>query len=111
MNEQDKQEWARFMRCLRIHEQGHVDLPHDFISTLVSSERKVSGSNQIQLRQHLVTLGQGLQQDLQNMHNDYDDENNHGESQGARLWPRGASPVKGEKFKSAPSMRSRPERP
>ena len=44
MNEQDKQEWARFMRCLRIHEQGHVDLPHDFISTLVSSERKVSGS-------------------------------------------------------------------
>lgn len=111
-NEQDRQEWARFMRCLRIHEQGHVDLAHNFISTLASSERQVSGSNQTQLQQQLVTLAQGLRQDLQNMHDDYDDETNHGESQGALLRPPGASPGEGEPVEPAPpSMRSRLERP
>jgi len=110
-NEQDRQEWARFMRCLRIHEQGHVDLAHDFISTLASSERQVSGSNQTQLQQRLVTLGQGLRQDLQNMHDDYDDETNHGESQGAVLRSPGALPVEGGGVEPAPSMRSRLERP
>lgn len=88
----ERQEWARFMRRLRVHEQGHVDLAYDFIQQIAPQDRQVTGATLPDIQQNLQVLGTTLQNGLQAQHDNYDIRTNHGATQGAVIRPPTASP-------------------
>jgi hypothetical protein len=87
----DRREWARFMRCTRIHEQGHVDLANDFLRSIDPQDRQVTGANLREIQENLTYLGDELQATLQDLHDQYDERNGHGATQQAVLRPPGAA--------------------
>jgi hypothetical protein len=83
----DRQEWARFMRCLRIHEQGHVDLAYRYIASLGPDMYTVSGRTLQEAQANLTDRAQAMQDDLYMWHDEYDASNGHGARQHAELRP------------------------
>jgi len=88
----DRNEWARFMKQTRIHEQGHVDRARNFVKGLSPADRQVTAPNVEQLKQALKSKGEDLQVRLQNIHDQYDLETKHGETQDAMLKPPASKP-------------------
>lgn len=86
-SEADRQEWARFMRCTRIHEQGHVDLAYRYIGSLGDEMRTISGATAQEAQANLDDRAEGMRDDLYMWHAAYDDRTDHGASQGAELRP------------------------
>ncbi len=86
-NNAERQEWARFMRRLRLHEQGHVDRAHQFIQTIDHADHQVTGANLQEIQENLQFLGDELQTTLQMEHDQYDEDTRHGATQGAVLRP------------------------
>jgi predicted secreted Zn-dependent protease len=78
------QEWDRFMRKVRQHEQeAHVDMAPQFVGDLGAEDRVVTGANTGELRSNLASIQQGLRDRLQTLHDGCD----HGVSIDAILHP------------------------
>ncbi len=79
-----QQEWNRFMRRARQHEQeAHVDMAYQFIRDLGPVDRVVTGRNTAELRRNLAAKQQVLRTRLQALHDGCD----HGASIDAILHP------------------------
>lgn len=88
----DRQEWGRFMRALRVHEQGHVDIAHRFIANIDAQDRQVTGATMQEIQENLQYLADELQATLQEEHDEYDRRTTHGDTQGATLRAPGRGP-------------------
>lgn len=88
----DREEWGRFMRALRVHEQGHVDLAHRFIENIDPQDRQVTGATMQEIQENLTWLGEELRTSLQIEHDLYDERTGHGATQGATLRAPGRGP-------------------
>ncbi len=79
-----QQEWDRFMRRARQHEQeAHVDMAYQFVRELGPEDRVVTGRNTAELRRNLAAKQQVLRTRLQALHDGCD----HGASIDAILHP------------------------
>jgi predicted secreted Zn-dependent protease len=74
-SEAEKNEWDRFCRALRAHEQGHVDLVHDTFSDL---DGRMVG----QTVGDATEAWHDAQTALQSASDAYDDSTDHGRSSG-----------------------------
>jgi len=89
----DKQEWARFMKCLRVHEQGHVDRIRDYVSKQIPKAwQSASASSVAKLKQKLQTLLNKILAQLKKDSKKYDSDTNHGATQDAVLKPPAKTP-------------------
>jgi probable HAF family extracellular repeat protein len=71
-------EWGRFLDVLGIHEQGHVDLIHQHFDGVLS---KIVGKKPATAKAIL----EDINTELKRATNQYDDDTQHGETQGAKL--------------------------
>ena len=89
----DKTEWARFIKCTRIHEQGHVDRVRKFMNKDMPQQWKsASGSTPKALQQRLKELVRLVRDRLKKISEAYDAKTSHGATQGATLRPPTSSP-------------------
>lgn len=92
-NHAAKKEWARFIKCTRIHEQGHVKRTRQFVSTGIpekwKSARASTRKNLVSKLKSLTTLVKNKAQQISDA---YDTKTGHGATQGATLKPPSASP-------------------
>lgn len=92
-NEADKKEWARFIKCTRIHEQGHVDRVRKFMNKDMPQEWKsVSASKFKVLQGKLKKVLKRVLAKLKQISDKYDADTGHGTTQKAVLKPPSAKP-------------------
>ncbi len=68
--------WNRYIHALALHEQGHVDRVVDSIPYFIETMQNVACDQ-------VNPTGQQLLDEINQINADYDDETNHGETQGA----------------------------
>lgn len=83
----ERKEWARFVRRTRVHEQQHVDRAKAYLRNLSADMRWVRASDRDKLQAKLTALRDRVGRAVQNVHDEYDAETNHGATQGATLLP------------------------
>lgn len=83
----ERLEWARFMRNLREHEQGHVDICHEYMNNIPSQLQTLQAQSQQAAGQQLRSYHDRAVQEIETRFDDYDSRTNHGETQGATLRP------------------------
>lgn len=84
----DKEEWARFIKCTRVHEQGHVDKAREYVSKEIPTEWKSArGADKAELKKKLQELLDKILDKLEQERKKYDEQTTQGETQGAHLKP------------------------
>lgn len=84
----DKKEWARFIKSLRIHEQGHVDRVRKFMNKDMPAEWKSARAPTVKaVKRRLRQLGGLVKERLKQISKKYDSDTSHGTTKGAALKP------------------------
>lgn len=90
--ENEKKEWARFVKCTRKHEQGHIDLVRKFMhKDMPQKWKSVSDSNKRKLKPKMDRLLIKIRGQLKKISVKYDKDTRRGATQGAVLRPPAAS--------------------
>lgn len=84
-SEPAKQEWDRFMGCLRIHEDGHVKRAVEDFTGIPGGWKRARGKSADALQGKLESLNQKIHNKIDKRQKKYDEETDHGASQKATL--------------------------
>ncbi len=91
-SETEKKEWADFIKKTREHEQGHVDRVKKYMETeMPEQQKKASAATKPALQQELKKKTTEVGDKLKEISDKYDDDTNHGATQGATLKPPGGA--------------------
>lgn len=83
----EKAEWARFVRHLRMHEQGHVDRAEELMANAPKAWHQVTGKDRPSVKKALDDLQSHINDLVAARFAKYDAETNHGATQSATLKP------------------------
>jgi predicted secreted Zn-dependent protease len=87
-SEAEKQEWARFIKKTREHEQGHVDRVKQYVEKeMPEVYKKASTATKPALQKQLKKKTAEVGDKLKEISDKYDDDTSHGATQGAMLKP------------------------
>ncbi len=92
-----KAEWKRYVKCLWVHERGHVQVAMPLLKTYLEKFRELHGTGtgesvqasesaaRDDLTSNLEVMQKKWAEETQNAHDEYDTSTDHGRTQGARF--------------------------
>ncbi len=91
-SEPEKEAWAKFIKAVRVHEQGHVDRVRNYMEKNLPEDLKsIRGSTMKELSAENKRVLQEVTKALRDDADAYDVDTNHGATQGAVLKPPAAA--------------------